>query len=330
MANITLYTVENLSEKYHKVFSGIYNDFCQKAFSDYKFELEPLGYEEFIHFVDQGLIKCLIILESNIPTGFLAYTTVISEAIELNIIHCIGEENIIVKKRRLLEKFLEENKELIKQKVVTYPMLGKQADFLRDITHYGFELIGHSVVRFSMSNPACLKVLKHEQNINLDVGYSIVDWNNDFFEDAIKIVYNSFKNSTDAKFDPRFLSHEGVKDIIEKITNSIYGDFLPDITKVLLFEGNAKGICFANITAGTIANIPLIGIEKEHRKRGYGNLLLKSAVNSLVQAVINGEKAVSEVNASVETDNYPALKMYRKIGFKEDYSYAQAFLPVKR
>ena len=31
---------------------------------------------------------------------------------------------------------------------------------------------------------------------------------------------------------------------------------------------------------------------------------------------------------TTETDNYQALKMYRHIGFKEDYAYPQSYLPI--
>ena len=39
MANITVYQFDNFSEKYIGVFAGVYNDFRQKAVSDYNFEL---------------------------------------------------------------------------------------------------------------------------------------------------------------------------------------------------------------------------------------------------------------------------------------------------
>ena len=35
-------------------------------------------------------------------------------------------------------------------------------------------------------------------------------------------------------------------------------------------------------------------------------------------------------NVTTETNNYKALKMYRKIGFKEDYCYPQAYLIQKK
>ena len=45
---------------------------------------------------------------------------------------------------------------------------------------------------------------------------------------------------------------------------------------------------------------------------------------------VTGEKLFTEVNVTTETDNYGALKMYRNVGFKEDYAYTQAYLPIGR
>ena len=148
MANIMVYKTEHLKPEQYKIFAGVYNDFMSKAISEYKFELPPLTCEEFCKAVEDELFQCIVLTEDNIPTAFLAATTVISDGIELNIIHCLGEENIIPKKKVLLERFLSDNRELIEQKTTTYPMLGKQDDFVCDITHYGFKLIGLAVERF--------------------------------------------------------------------------------------------------------------------------------------------------------------------------------------
>jgi glycogen synthase len=84
------YEVELLDSSTFKIFKGVYNDFKSKAVSEYKFELEPLEYEEFISAVENGYLKCIVLKENLIPTAFLVYTSLISEAIELNIIHCLG------------------------------------------------------------------------------------------------------------------------------------------------------------------------------------------------------------------------------------------------
>ena len=86
---------------------------------------------------------------------------------------------------------------------------------------------------------------------------------------------------------------------------------------------------FTNITGGKIANIPLVSIKKEHQGKGLAKHLIKKSVETLLNMVQSGERMFTEVNVSAETNNIPALKMYRHIGFKEDYSYPQSYLPKK-
>lgn len=328
MANILIYSVEEYSDKHNKIFSGVYNDFKQKAFSDYKFELEPLEYDDFVKYIKDELIKCLVLFEDNIPTAFLAYTTVISESLELNIIHCISDENANHKRRLLLEKFLEINSDITKKKVVTYPMLGKQSDFVREITHYGFKLVGHSVVRFSMSNVGSIKILKNLELPQLDSHFSITGWDVSYFDKAVDVIHHSFKDMSDSLFDTRFKSTKGTIDILEKITSSIYGEFLSYETKVLLYKDKPVGFCFANLTSSKIGNIPLVAVEKKYRGRGFSKFLLKNCVDSIVSSAMNQGWPLLEVNASVDTDNFQAIKMYRTVGFKEDYTYPQAYRPI--
>ena len=325
MPEILSYKVQEYTDEIKNIFRGVYNDFKSKAYSEYKFELEPLDYEEFTASVNEGLIKCLILLEDEIPTAFMVYTTEISEALELNMIHCIGDEKLNEKRKLLMEKFLEVNKELLKEKVVTYPMLGSQEQFTPEITKYGFKLIGLAVERFEFGNIKSIEIFKAYKQRTLPEDYKIVKWDEKYSEDIINIINTSFKETSDALFDPRFLSSEGSRDILTKIVTGIYGRFLPDCTSVLLYKDKPVGICFANITAGRIANVPIIGMGKEHCSKGLGEAMLYNTVKSLTDKHLS---MLSEVNASTETDNYPALKMYRRLGFKEDYYYTQAYKPI--
>ena len=43
----------------------------------------------------------------------------------------------------------------------------------------------------------------------------------------------------------------------------------------------------------------------------------------------NNNTTGASVNTTTETNNFQALKMYRNLGFKEDYNYPQSYLPVK-
>ncbi len=325
MGNILLYKVQKYSDEYKKVFKGVYDDFKNRSFSDYKFELQPLEYEEFIDYVNDGFINCIVLLEDEIPTAFMVYTTEISESLELNIIHCLGEENINLKRKLLLEKFFELESDLLAKKVTTYPMLGSQETFVPDIANYGFKMVAVAVLRFNFKNPNSIETFSKFRPPFLQPEYELTGWKNEYLDEIVNVVYSSFKETADAKFDPRFASIDGSRDIVEKITQEIYGTFLPECTSVILFNKKPVGVCFANITAGKIANVPIIGLIQEHCYKGLGEIMLHNTVKNLLAVK---QMSLDEVNASTETDNYPALKMYRRLGFKEDYYYPQAYRPA--
>lgn len=328
MTSSTIYEAQPLTKYLYKIFAGVYSDFRVAAIDDYKFELEPLSYEEFIDSVEKNLIQCIVLLENQIPTAFLAYTTVISEAVELNVIHCLGDEDLVTKRKILLEKFLEQTEELRKEKIVCYPMTGSQGSFVSDIALYKFKFIGLAVLRFFFQNSNCEGILKNAMLSEKPEGYEIDEWKDEYFEKAVEIVHKAFENSSDALFDPRFKTIEGVRDILGKIIDGTYGEFLPEAISVLTFNDDPCGFCFVNITGGKIANIPIFAIAPEHQGKGFSKHLLKKSLQTLLDMVKSGKRDFIEINTTTETDNYQALKMYRHVGFKEDYAYPQSYLPI--
>ena len=83
------------------------------------------------------------------------------------------------------------------------------------------------------------------------------------------------------------------------------------------------------VTGGKIANIPLVAIDKNHRGKGFSEHLLNRSIKTVVDWTKLGRKTFSEVNVTTETHNYKALKLYRRIGFREDFCYPQAYLIPK-
>lgn len=326
----TNYEVQILDGSMSKIFKGVYNDFRAKAVSEYKFELEPLDYDEFIDAVNKDYLRCIVLRENQIPTAFLVYTTNISESIELNIIHCLGTEDEVTKQKLLIEKFLELTESERQTKVVSYPMLGHQSVFTADIAKYGFKFIGLAVLRFVMGNASSERILENLKLADKSDDYKIVSYSEEFKNDAIKIIHESFKDTQDALYDTRYKTIEGTTDIVNKVVENVYGEFLPEATSVLLYKDKPCGFSFANVTGGKIANIPLVAIEKAHRGHRFSEHLLSRTIMTLVDWTRIGKREFAEVNVTTETNNYKALKMYRKIGFREDYCYPQAYLLQKR
>ena len=92
----------------------------------------------------------------------------------------------------------------------------------------------------------------------------------------------------------------------------------------ILYEGRPVGFSFMNIT-GSIVNIPLVGIKQEHQGRGLSTIMLKHSMD-----VLFGMESFnfSEINTTTETNNLQALRLYKNLGFLEDYNYPQAYMPI--
>lgn len=320
------YKVESLTREKSLFFKGLYADFVSNAFSNYRFELPPLPFDEFIDAVEQNIIKCIVLYENEFPTAFLVYTTSISESIELNMIHCLGDEDLINKRKKLIEKFLEDTQEERKRAVVCYPMMGSQGDFTGDIAHFGFDFIGLVVFRYIFGNEQSDIVYENMDMSQLGYHIKVAPWDESYRKDIIKIIHNNFKDTSDALFDTRFRSMQGTEDIVNKIVDGVYGEFLKDATSVLLHMDKPVGIVFANLTTKQIANIPLVAINRDFRGKGYSVHLLNRTLGIIKGYVSTGNCSLTELNVTTETDNYGAVKMYRTVGFKEDYNYTQAYL----
>ena len=323
-----MYNTRILTAHEYGSFEKLYEDFRSKAASEYNFELDPLDYDGFLDAIDKDLIKCIVLYNNDEPEAFLVYTTAISEAIELNIIHSISKENFNEQAHELLEKFLEVTKTLRKDQIVCYPMLGEQKTLISTIAKLGFKFVGIEVLRFKFNSEESRELFEHARVVKLPEEYEVVSWNSKYFEDAVEVIQESFNDSSDALFDPRFKSLDGTRDIINKIVKDIYAEFMPNSTSVLLYKGEAVGFAFMNLTGGSIVNIPLVGIKQEHQGKGLSTIMLKHSMDFLLQAIKQYNSPLTEINTTTETDNLQALRLYKNLGFMEDYSYPQSYLPI--
>ncbi len=306
-----------------------YENFLDRCHDDYKFELTPLDYENFINIIAIDVIKGYVLYENNQPKGFLLYVLEQHGAVEINIIHFIDntdKQKDLQRRKALLKALLEDLTPRSDWKVISYAMLGLQETFVRDITQLGFSLIGQAIVNFKFDDIINYQILLKSANDMLPEGYSVTDWKDEYFDDVSGVIYETFKDASDSNFDPRFTSFEGAKDVVGKIVTGVFGMFVPEATSVLFHNGNIEGIAFVCIPTIKLANIPLIGVTKNNRNLGIGKYLLKNCLNGIIEQLKNKNIFVNSVNAAVETDNFPALKMYRKIGFREDMIYSHAYL----
>ena len=324
MYNTRILTAEDFGN-----FENLYEDFRVKAATEYNFELEPLDYDGFLDAIDKDLIKCIVLYEENTPVAFLVYTTAISEAIELNIIHSATKDDFNSRAKELLTKFLDITKPLRREKIVCYPMLGEQKNLISVIAKLGFKFIGIEVLRYRFDSNASKEIFNRARVVQLPEDYEVVSWHDRYFEDAVEVINESFKESSDALFDPRFTTEEGTRDIITKVVKDVYAEFMPNSTSVLLYKGKPVGFAFMNLTGGTIVNIPLVGIKEEHQGKGLSTIMLKHSMDYVINAVEKYDTPIVEINTTTETNNLQALRLYKNLGFLEDYSYPQSYMPIE-
>lgn len=322
--------VKFLATEDYDNFEVLYDDFCKKAVSEYNFELEPLDYDGFLEAIDKDLIKCMVLFdEENKASAFLVYTTAISEAIELNIIHCPEKEHMLEYAKELLKKFIDVTKNLRKDKIVCYPMLGEQKSLISVIAKLGFKFVGIEVLRFLMKGTPSRDLFSRARVVHLPQDYEVVSWSDKYVDDAVSVIQEAFKDSSDALFDPRFKTIDGTRDIINKIVKNVYAEFMPNATSVLLFKKEPVGFSFMNLTGGTIVNIPLVGIRQEHQGKGLSTIMLKHSMDTIFKEIDIYNNPITEINTTTETNNLQALRLYKNLGFIEDYNYPQSYLPLE-
>lgn len=321
-----MYSTKLLSVEDYENFEAVYDDFCSKAATDYNFELEPIDYNGFLDSVEKKLINCVILYDNHRLSAFLVYTTAISEAIELNVIHCTDSDNYTNHASELLKKFLELTQLTRKQKIVCYPMLGNQKSLISTVVKEGFQFVGIEVLRFKINSAESKELFSRARIVDLPQNYRLVSWDMKYLNDAVQVIQESFVNSSDALFDPRFKTISGCTDIISKVVNDVYAKFLPQATSVLLYSEKPVGFSFMNITNNSIVNIPLVGISNEHQGKGLSTIMLKRSMDEIINNRVMSN--VTEINTTTETNNLQALRLYKNLGFIEDYSYPQAYMPI--
>ncbi len=317
--------IEQITSNNFKKAKEIYNSFKAAALKDYKYSCEPVSYEQFISNIENNKLGALVLLEKSIPKGILIYSIENHKVIEVNIIHTTTTEDENNVRFLLLAELIKIFQSKNDLKIISYPLLGKQESFIRDIALLNFKMVGQSTIKFDFKSPISFRIFKKAQTPQIE-DYKLLTWDNKYKEQVIELINHSFKKTKSVNFDPRFLTYEGSKNVLEMILNNQYGVFLPSQCRLLLSNEEVKGFCLTTMVEEDKINIPLIAVKKDLRNEKMGNVLLKSVISGFLKLITDKKISLKEINATTDTDNYPAIKMYRRLGFKEEYFYAHSYL----
>lgn len=149
--------------------------------------------------------------------------------------------------------------------------------------------------------------------------------------DTCKSIYNSFNIPENTIVRKMLINKEEVLRV--KLQNNIFGNVANrrelTLTEVLSEERKntfLKNMCFIldiNGDPGGYGQILIIdgeyylvnfGVTTEYRKKGYGEYFLSKIVDNC------SSRGINRLNLCVDNDNTPAVNLYKKLGFKEQYN----------
>lgn len=323
-------TAENLP-----LLEVIYPEFQQNAQEEYQWLYRPLDYEQLCIILSECELFGYLLIDTtstDIPLGFMLYRIEPHRAIEVNIFYVRDPAMVKIALDRLMRKFIQDIRKRDDWDVVSWALLGRQMEFVRTITWYGFKPVGQAIVKFEFTDSLSLEILR-KQKVNigpLQEPYRLTAWQDIYQDSAAEIIYKAFHKASDAFWDPRFRTMKGAAEVIRLITSGTIGDFMPEGTAVLLRNGLPIGFCFLLQSQITQVNIPLIGIHPDEKGQGLSKHLLKFTLNKCLEMLMAGTHAILSVNATLDTDNAPAILMYRRLGFRDDYNYGHVYLPREK
>ncbi|MBK8190013.1 MAG: GNAT family N-acetyltransferase [Vampirovibrionales bacterium] len=323
-------TVIPLTEGTVGALAGAYARFATDAVAQYHWRSEPAPFEDMARSIASGALCGLMAQDAEgEPVGWMLYVVEAHRAVEINLIAIDEHQALKPAFDALMRGLLQTLATRDDWDCVSYAMLGCQDRYASLAPWYGLMPVGQTIQRFNLADEISIPILaKHYHSLApLPEDLRLSPWLPDLAEAAAEAIAEAFARSNDARWDPRFRSVAGARQAVAFLQEGRMGAVMPQASLMLLNRAGAvEGFCFLIQGDGMDANVPLIGVRPSLRHRGMGIRLLACSLVAMIERISAGEAFISEVTATVDTDNYFALKMYRKLGFQETVHYPHAWL----
>ncbi len=306
---------------------AIYDRFREKAIPEYRWSGEPLPFDALkVAFLDKQILGYWVEDTAHPePIAFLLYKPEAHRALEINMLYSEVQDYKTVLDR-LMRLFIADNRETTGWDVVSYAMLGLQEAFIRTITWYGFKPIGQAILSFDLTDPLSVQIAHQQQFTLPGPDYRLDCWQPQYAGAVAECVYDAFSSAVDSLWDPRFKTLLGARSLVGVLTSDLIGKFMPSCTSVLLRQDEPIGFCFLLQDTLTQAHIPLIGLKPDEKRKNLGNALLRDCLDRVIQEMLAGHNSILKIYSTTDTDNIRAIKMYRRMGFREEYNYPHVYL----
>ena len=150
-------------------------------------------------------------------------------------------------------------------------------------------------------------------------GFDILPWTDLDREDVCRIMYEN-QSPADLPVYPMFSRPEGVRALMDSIIADRHGLFMRNLSYVATVSGRPAGFIISTLlTDGSILILD-VGVDRPYRKKGIGGALLDRLIGD---AFRDGH---SEVVLAVTSNNYDAIRLYERKGFKVNGYFRQHVL----
>ncbi|MCY3412515.1 MAG: GNAT family N-acetyltransferase [Candidatus Heimdallarchaeota archaeon] len=177
------------------------------------------------------------------------------------------------------------------------------------VNKYNFKEIKRKRMTFTLEK-------KLESN-NLGSDIILTPYSREYDNDLAAIIARThfIEGHEDLEFLNQYKDHQGARNLLTDITNSMYGEFRDGYSFVLLKDQKAIGVCFITFI-GDFAYIPEIVIDQSERGRGLGRKILCYTMNNILK-----EGITERIDLDVTLSN-DARFLYESMGFQlvQEYS----------
>ncbi len=144
-------------------------------------------------------------------------------------------------------------------------------------------------------------------------GYELVPWSDGLCREHALAKYQSFHCELDANVFPCLGRRDGCVRLMREITRRT--TFVPEATWLLRYHSPAA----RPLAVGTVQGLRVegwgaiqnLGVTPEHRGYGLGTILMSQAARGFRRV------GLSKMHLEVTTDNTAAVRLYRRMGFRQ-------------
>lgn len=321
--------------------ADLYEQFRAEAQPKYGWDHEPVPFEQLQIAIQHKILRGYWVEDTSVshPVALMLYCLEEHRAIEINAIYIPQKADGQAPERktitdRLMRTFIKDLREdaslLQAFDVISYALLGEQSILIRTLLWYGFKPVGQAIVQYNIMDPITLQIMKQQQLPALPEGYRLGYWEPQFAGGVAQVVFEAFASASDSLWDPRFRTELGARKVVGMITQGLMGTHRDECTSVLLKDNEPVGFCFLIQTAMKTGNIPLIAVLPSEKKKSFGNHLLKHTLEGAIENILAGKMGMLTIDATHDTDNISAIKMYRRMGFRETQNYPHLYMPKEK